>query len=128
MSPLAWALAWGSSTLKGFDMKTTVSVYDFREAFKRMGRGGQFSYSALGDIFEYLEQYEEGSETELELDVISICCEFSEEPWQDIAKSYDIDLSDCDDDDERQQAVADYLCDQGAYVSHVGGSLVYRQF
>ena len=109
-------------------MKTTVSVYDFRESFKRMGRGGQFSYSALGDIFEYLEQYEEGSETELELDVISICCEFSEEPWQDIAKSYDIDLSDCDDDDERLQAVADYLCDQGAYVSHVGDSLVYRQF
>jgi hypothetical protein len=28
MSPLAWALAWGSSTLKGFDMKFYVTMTD----------------------------------------------------------------------------------------------------
>jgi hypothetical protein len=108
-------------------MKTTVSVYDFREAFQKT-RPNQFSYSGLGDLFEYLENYEEDTGQEIELDVISICCDFSEDNWKDIADSYDIDLSNCDDDEQKQQAVADYLCDQGQYVSTVGESFVYRQF
>jgi hypothetical protein len=113
--------------LKGFDMKTTISLYDFREAFQRV-RPNQFSYSALGDLFEYLEDWEESSGNEIELDVIAICCDFAEDTWQYLAESYDIDLSDCDDDAEKQRAVADYLCDQGQYVSTVGESFVYRQF
>jgi len=108
-------------------MKTTVSVYDFREAFQRV-RPNQFSYAALGDLFEYLENWEESSGDEMELDVIAICCDFAEDTWQYLAESYDIDLSACDDDEEKQQAVADYLCDQGQYVSTVGESFVYRQF
>jgi len=28
-------------------MKTTVNVHTFREAFKRMGRGDQFTYEGL---------------------------------------------------------------------------------
>jgi len=127
LCPLAWALAWGSSTLKGFDMKTTVSVSDFRDAFQKL-RPNQFSYVALSDLFEYLENWEESSGDEVELDVIAICCDFAEETWQYLAESYDIDLSNCDDDEEKQQAVADYLCDRGQYVSTVGESFVYRQF
>lgn len=108
-------------------MKTTVSVYDFRDAFQKL-RPNQFSYAALSDLFEYLENWEESSGDEVELDVIAICCDFAEETWQYLAESYDIDLSNCDDDEEKQQAVADYLCNRGQYVSTVGESFVYRQF
>ena len=59
-------------------MKSTVSLNDFREAFRIAGRQAQFSQSALEALFEYLEQYEEGSGEELELDPIGICCEFAE--------------------------------------------------
>lgn len=97
-------------------MKTTVSVYDFRDAFKSV-RPNTFSYEALGHLFEYFEQFEEDTGQEMELDVIAICCDFSEDTWEQIADQYAIDLDGCDDDEEKQQAVADYLTDQGAYIA-----------
>ncbi len=41
-------------------MKTTVSIYDFRQAFHDMGRGEQFSYDGLRVLFEALEEWEDG--------------------------------------------------------------------
>lgn len=46
----------------------------FRDAFHSMGRSNQFSESGLEAIFEYLDSMGE----DIELDVIGICCEFSE--------------------------------------------------
>ena len=37
-------------------MKQTVSKGMFRDAFKACGRGDQFSYEALGILFDYLEE------------------------------------------------------------------------
>jgi predicted ArsR family transcriptional regulator len=108
-------------------MKTTVSVSEFRDAFRSV-RSNNFSYEALGHLFEYLEQYEQDTGEELELDVIAICCDFAEDTWQNIADQYGVDLEGCDEDEDKQQAVADYLTDQGAYVATVGECLVYRSF
>ena len=111
-------------------MKTTVSVYDFRQAFNDMGRGEQFSYDALGLIFDYLEEYEDSCDTEIELDPIAICCEYSEEHWTDIASNYNI-LIDVDlDDEEKIEAVVDYLSDNTMVVGTLsdGETIVYAQF
>ena len=71
-------------------MKITIShVGQFREAFHHAGRGSQFTYEALGLLFEYLEE----NNSDYELDVIELCCEYSEDDIQAIAASYDIDLS-----------------------------------
>ena len=59
-------------------MKQTVSKSDFRDAFQRCGRGEQFSYEDLGVMFDYLEEMDEGSGIESELDPIACCCEFGE--------------------------------------------------
>jgi hypothetical protein len=40
-------------------MKTTISIYDFRDAFHQCGRGEQFSYDGLRVLFEALEEYED---------------------------------------------------------------------
>jgi hypothetical protein len=58
-------------------MKTSVNYYDFRNAFMAI-RPDNFSYDGLEVLFEYLESYEEDCGEELELDVISICCEYTE--------------------------------------------------
>ena len=76
-------------------MKTTVSLHDFREAFRSCGRADQFSHEALEVLFDYLEQYEDDMGEELELDVIALCCDFSEDTAQDIASYYSIDLTEC---------------------------------
>ena len=58
-------------------MKQSVSMYDFERAFKRYEREN-FSYDGLKALFEYLEEYEEGTGEEVELDVIALCCEYAE--------------------------------------------------
>mgnify|MGYP001010892552 CR=1 FL=1 len=59
-------------------MKRTVDLHEFRESFKRMGRENQFSYDGLGALFNHLEEMERDIGEEMELDVIGICCDFSE--------------------------------------------------
>lgn len=58
-------------------MKTTVSKSDFRDAFKRMDRDN-FSYDGLGALYDWIEQIDEECDKETELDVIALCCEFTE--------------------------------------------------
>ena len=58
-------------------MKQTINEYQFRRAFEEC-RPNNFSYEGLTALYDYLERYEEDTETELELDVIGLCCEFSE--------------------------------------------------
>jgi hypothetical protein len=59
-------------------MKRTINEYQFCRAFDEMNRSENFSYEGRKAIFEYLEQYEEDTGEEIELDVIAICCDFSE--------------------------------------------------
>ena len=53
-------------------------MHEFERAFINMDRGNQFSYEGLKSLFEYLEEYEEATGTELDLDVIAFCCEYAE--------------------------------------------------
>jgi len=59
-------------------MKTTVGLSDFRRAFSDMGRENNFSWEGLAALFEYLEGIEEGTGEEMELDVIALCCDYTE--------------------------------------------------
>ena len=110
-------------------MKTTVSIYDFRREFDSI-RPNNFSYEGLSILFDYLEQYEADCGEELELDVIALCCDFCEENYQIIADTYDIELSDCEDNEEKIARVLDYLSDNGYGSCGVTEelSIVYRVF
>ena len=59
-------------------MKQTVSVCGFMDAFRDMDRDSHFSYDGLKALYEYLEECEDGTGEEVELDVIAIYCEFTE--------------------------------------------------
>jgi hypothetical protein len=59
-------------------MKQSINEYQFRDAFHKMGRGEQFSYDGLTALYDYLEQYEDDTGQEIELDVIALCCDFTE--------------------------------------------------
>ncbi len=110
-------------------MKTTISVYDFRDAFHKAGRGNQFSYEALGLIFEYMEDYEQDSGEEMELDVIGICCDLAEASPEDIARDYSIDVSEATDEEEIAEIVRDYLDDHSRVIGTTkAGDIVYVQF
>jgi hypothetical protein len=59
-------------------MKQTINFSQFCDAFHNMGREDQFSYEGKKALFEYLEQLSDDCGIEIELDVIALCCEYSE--------------------------------------------------
>ena len=65
-------------------MKTTINNSDFHDAFKSYNREDNFSWEGLDALFSYLESYEEDTGTEIELDVIAICCEYTK--YENIAE------------------------------------------
>ena len=64
-------------------MKTTVTFSDFTDNFRKI-RPDSFSYEGLRALFNHLEIYERDCDTELELDVIALCCDYTE--YADIAE------------------------------------------
>lgn len=58
-------------------MKQTINFTDFRDAFEAV-RPSNFTYEGLQALFEWLEDYENDTGEELELDVIGLCCDFTE--------------------------------------------------
>lgn len=109
----------------------TLSKSSFIDAFKQSSRKDQFSYEALKAIFDYLEEYSDSTGEPVELDIVAICCEWSEAHWSDIAREYSIDLNDFaddEDDDERIQAVYEFISDNTTVLDLGEGQFVYVQF
>lgn len=103
-------------------MKTTVTLFDFRDAFRQCGRQDQFSYEALELLFDYFEELEDSTGQEIELDPIAICCEYSEDSPASIALIYDGAPDYADD-------VADWLADRTSVIGTTkAGDIVYLQF
>jgi hypothetical protein len=109
-------------------MKQTINFSDFVDAFRAYDRYDQFGYQALMVIFEYLEEYEESTGEELELDVISICCEFSTDNWMDIASNYSIEIDENENEDEQKQQVIDYLNENTVVLGETDCEIVYQVF
>lgn len=58
-------------------MKQTINFYQFAEAFESL-RPNNFSREGLIALFDMLEEYEGDTDHEIQLDVIALCCEFTE--------------------------------------------------
>ena len=105
-------------------MKQTINLYQFRDAFYNMDRKENFSYEGLELLYDMFEELDEN----MELDVIAICCEYGEDGWEDIANNYSIDLDECEDDDEKEDAVREYLNENTFLVGETDNSFVYQLF
>jgi len=96
-------------------MKMTLTKPIFRDEFRRAGRADQFSYDALGLLFDYFED----CDPDMEIDVIEICCEFAEDTIENIAEFYDFDV----------ESVAEELANATSVVgTTTTGTIVYQQF
>ena len=109
-------------------MYQSINRSEFHSAFHRMDRGTQFSYDALELLFNYFEEIET-EDHPIELDVISICCDYSEGTYEEIASNYSIeDLEDLSIED-KNQAIEDFLNDRTILVGITSqNKLVYLQF
>ena len=103
-------------------MIQTINVSEFRDAFSRYDRAAQFSYEGLGALFDYLEDFDGGG---YDLDVIALCCDYSEDSFEDIAKAYGIELSENDDEIEHREMVRDYLDNHTVVVGETATCFIY---
>lgn len=95
-------------------MKETVNFSRFENGFKMSDeRREQFTWKGLRALFDYLEQYEEETGEEIELDVVALCCEYTEySSMEDIKKDYP-EIKDLDD-----------LRDQTTVIEFDGGIII----
>ena len=100
--------------------KSIDTASAFRDEFAYCGRKDQFSYDGLDLLFDYLEETDYQ-----EVDVVALCCQFSEESVTDVAASYRVDVNGLDNDDALD-TVLEYL---NYHTSVVGvtdaGDIVY---
>lgn len=59
-------------------MHVTVDFPMFVNAFRNMGYENKFSYEALEALFDFLDNCDEETGDSTELDVIGLCCDFTE--------------------------------------------------
>ena len=107
----------------------TVSIYEFREAFRRMNRQDQFSYEGFKVLFDYLDNLSEDIGEPIELDVIALCCEYYESSIDELIENYGIDVSDADGEEEEiKTIVEEYLQDNTSVCGEVTDGFVYAAF
>ena len=69
-------------------MKDTITEYQFTDEMRKHG----FSYEGTKALFEYLTQFEEDCDQEIEFDPISFRCDFNEyENFKELKKDYEVE-------------------------------------
>jgi hypothetical protein len=106
-------------------MKKTINRYEFAKAFIDYGRENQFTIKALYILFDFFTEMETDNETEL--DVIAICCDYTEETLKEWARNNDIDTNKSEQEltdilNDRTYIVGDYTNEQGEKV------VIYRNY
>jgi len=95
----------------------------FRDEFHHAGRNSQFSYEALGLLFDYFEDVA----PEMELDVVAICCDYTEDTIKNIADSYLIDIAGLTSRGQLE-AVQDFLQDNTQLIGETPFGFLYANF
>jgi hypothetical protein len=115
---------------------STVGLHDFRQAFRDYNRADNFSREGLEVLFDYLEGFSGDLGEPIELDVIALCCEYSEDTPEEIAKQCGIDLPEREewmDDDDYSEEVKEVVLGYLKYNTSVcgvteSGTIVYAIF
>ena len=106
-------------------MKQTVTKSDFIDAFKAYNREDNFSYDGLCALFDWLEELGEETGQEVELDVIALCCEFSEySSALEACENYDFEPDEDDDEEDQEDEALDWLRQRTAIITFPGGIII----
>lgn len=108
-------------------MKTTIDSYDFIKAFEEL-RPDNFTRAGLNALFDYLEEFEADTGHEMELDVIAICCDFTE--YETALEAANEHCYEPEDDggvnggENEERAALEYLQDNTQVIQHDSGIII----
>jgi hypothetical protein len=95
----------------------TVTEYIFIKAFQDL-RPNNFTYEGLQALYVYLEELSNDTGN-FELDVIAICCEFTEMDIEELVEAYEGQYDDC---------VVEWLRDQTTVISVGEDRYIVQEF
>lgn len=82
----------------------------------------QFTYNGKRALFDYLERMEEETGEEIELDIIALCCEYSEhDSALEAAQEYDDSIN-------SEEVARAYLEDRTTVIDVDGGGVIIQNF
>ena len=112
---------------------TIDTAYELQTEFNRYDRSENFTPAGVRVLFDYLEEISEESGEDINLDIIGLCCDYSEDTFEDIAVNHRIDLTDLsgetiEDDKEIKRIVLDYLKNNTVVCGVTGTTALYAAF
>ena len=108
-------------------MKENINFSTFCDRFEQMNRNNNFSYEGKRALFEYLEQFEEDTEQEIELDIIALCCEYKEyESIKDYLQYYSTDeeIASYEDLEDFESAVFQEIANKTTLIKFDSGFII----
>ena len=97
-------------------MYQQISEYDFIRAFEQV-RPDNFSRAGLSALYDYLEDYEDSTGEQIELDVIAFCCEYNE--YEDLAEFQEDYGEEYQSIEEIEHATQVIMIDDDSFIIHV---------
>lgn len=108
-----------------------LSKYSFSDLFKG-DRADQFSRCALEALFEDLEELSEGMGKDLQVDVVEVCCNWTEYEGTALLRAYPEylpdELSSYDDEGEAVGALTEALKDETRVIELSNGCTLVQAF
>ena len=107
-------------------MKMTINFSDFCDAFFNSGRKDQFSYYGKKALFEYIESVEQDTGDETELDIVSLCCEFTEfaTAFEAAKDCSDFNIDEELNEEEQEKQALQFLSDETTILQFKGGIIM----
>lgn len=125
-------ITWFNSELlyktfnEGLEMIQSIGFCQFQDSFNSI-RPDNFSYEGLKALYEWLEELEEDTGETVELDVVALCCKFSEyESAVSCVKQcgYDFPVLTNDDVEDKEDELLECLRDSTTVIEFDGGIII----
>ena len=105
-------------------MKITLSTSQIADALRADTNAG-WSYAGAVALAEYLDNLDEETGEETELDVVSIRCDFTEyDSALEAAKDHGLEVDEDDDEDEQEENALEYLRESTTVIEFQGGVII----
>ena len=103
----------------------TINFSMFCDSFRSV-RPDNFSYEGLRILYDHILELAEIANSPIELDVIALCCEYTEGTAEEVIEAYNVPV---DPDSDKLATATEWLVDNWALVGVTdSGMIVYSPF
>lgn len=116
--------------MKTYTIKNELNVADVVKMFNDWGRGANFTYEGIEALLDMLEACSTDDHDVIDLDIIGLCCDFTESTPFDLMHNFNyVDgLDDTLDDEENLEIVMDYISNNTTVWELENGNILYANF